>query len=431
MMTTSPPLLESLQQNDRDRIREHFIEDPDWLIEQRIDAFFEYLHTPILARKRTPLNHRQFENLPLVTQQPPELGGSWLSTEMSDGLLVLAGSEVAVLRPPAGRTAERVIFTDLRTAAMTHFEVVKPYLARIVREANSKFNALNRAWWQNGGFLFVPRGVQIAEPFTVVHHQVASPGFFPRSLIVLEDDSEATVIDLYVSPSWKSGPRSLAAISVEAVVGANASLHYGSIEQLALNTDAFATRAADLETNARMDWNVGSFGSGLEVSQQTTYLKGTGSENNSLTVFFGSGSQHHDLEVTSLHQGAHTRSNMIGKGVMKGRSRSIFTGVTDIKHGARGSDARQKEQTLMLSDQARADAIPSLLIEENDVLAAHAASAGPVDANAIYYLTSRGVAPEEAEQLIVEGFLAPVIDAIALTEVRQRVWSAVRKKVRE
>ena len=154
-----------------------------------------------------------------------------------------------------------------------------------------------------------------------------------------------------------------------------------------------------------------------------------GASMSSVTVFYGTGSQHQDYTAEVVHEAPHTRSAILARGVMGDRARSVFTGQSVIKKGAVGSDARQKEQTLMLSDQARADAIPSLQIDDNDVFAAHSASAGPVDPTMLYYLESRGLEPEEARRVVIRGFLEPVLASLAPASVQERVRELVETKL--
>ncbi len=428
---SSSPLLGQVEPL-KTRMHAEFSSDPTWLLERRSAALDRYLDAPLPSRPRTPLRNRRLDEVPVFDAEPVLHSSVWKDLEPESSRLSLSGAAVMEASLSAEAKQKGLVFTDLRSALSSHEHIIKPHLDRSLAAEAGKFDALNQAWWQNGAFIYVPRHVHLAVPLTVVHHQSPEQsGFFPRTLIIMEEESELSLVDLYMQSGTGDPVRCIASILVQAVLGPSAVLRYGSIEELSPSTEAFVHRTANLEADAEAHWNVGTFGSALEISSQNTYLRHSGSQNHSVSVFFGSAHQHYDLEVQSVHQGTHTKSNIVGKGVMKGRARSVFTGVTDIKHGAVGTDARQKEQTLMLSDQARADAIPSLLIEENDVFAAHSASAGPVDRNAIYYLMSRGMTEREAVEMIVEGFLAPVIDSISLDDIRRRVWAAVREKVQE
>ncbi len=433
-MALSPQPLTITAHNAADRLREQFSSDPEWLLAHRRDAMAAYFALPTPNRRRTALNAGRLEAIECFDNAPVPADLDLPAPDTEGAVLGLAHDRVVTSRTPSQLLEEGVIVTDLRSACRTQPKLVQPFFGSVIDAAADKYQALNASWWHNGGFLYVPAGVRVAYPVTWLHYHLPDqPGFFPRSLIILEEDSEIVLIDHYAA--WESGyspvAHSLAAITVEVKLGPGARLHYGSIERLSGTTSTFVNRSALAGAHSAIYWNVGIFGSELEISRQSTRLVEPGAENHSVTVFFGSGRQRHDIDVASVHDAPHTASTMVGKGVMKGRARSVFTGVTDIRRGARGSDARQREQTLMLSDHARADAIPSLLIDESDVFAAHSASAGPVERAALFYLMARGLSEEAAVRLIVEGFLAPAIDTISIDDLRQQVWAAVERKVSE
>ena len=225
------------------------------------------------------------------------------------------------------------------------------------------------------------------------------------------------------------GHRVLVSEVMEVDARAGSHVTVAGIQQLPPGAEAFLRRRARVGKDARVDWNTGEFGAALSVAGLGTHLQGSGSSMSSVTVFYGTGAQHQDYTAAVVHGAPHTRSDILARGVMADRSRSVFTGQSVIEKGAVGSDARQKEQTLMLSDQARADAIPSLQIDDNDVFAAHSASAGPIDATMLYYLESRGLDPEQARRVVIRGFLEPILAGLAPPSVQERVRELVEAKL--
>lgn len=430
-MTTSTPVKDPAEL--KSLIAARFPGEPDWLTARRQQMADVYFGLPLPERPRTPLKNRKLDRIAVFDEPtaPPGDSPVGLPGQLSgDIFLNVVNGRPGLSAIPRRLGEAGVIIGDLRTAVQNTPELVKPYLGSLAEIGADKFQALNAALWQNGLFLYVPAGVVLAEPITVVHSATRTvTGFLPRSLIVAGPGSSVTVVEHYVSEP--ADHKVLFAGATEIVALDGSRVHYGSIQNLSPNVDAFLRRVGRVGRDGGLTWSIGEFGAGLAVSGHETHLDQPGGETHSLTVFFGSQTQHQDYTAVSRHIAAHTRSNMVAKGVMKGRARSIFTGVTDIKKGAAGSDGRQKEQTLMLSEEARADAIPSLLIEERDVFAAHAASAGPVDKTALFYLMGRGLPEPQAVRLIVEGFLAPVIDAIPLESVKEMVWEAVERKISE
>lgn len=409
---------------------EQFGDEPNWLRDRRNRLVEVYLAAPLPVRQRTPLKSRKLDQIPIATSP----GAADLPNDVQNlyqvaNLITVNGQTVHFHVPPAWKD-QGVILLSMKQAVNIAPQLLEEYLGTVVNDDVDKFQALNGALWQNGIFLYVPARVTLDHPITVAHFGSSNASnVLPRSLLVLDQEARATIIEQYLS---EPGPeRSLWAIATEIVLKDGAHLQYGAMQQLAATAESFVRRGAQVGRDAHIYWNLGEFGSSLSIAEHTSLLDAPGGQSDSTTVFFGSGTQHQDYVSVAKHVAPHTTSRMVARGVMKDDSRSVFTGVTEIKKGAVGTDGRQKEKILMLSDTARADAIPSLLIEENDVFAAHAASAGPVDAAAIFYLMSRGLSETEAIRMVVHGFLATAIDAIPVDVLRQNVWNAVERKIAE
>jgi Fe-S cluster assembly protein SufD len=159
-------------------------------------------------------------------------------------------------------------------------------------------------------------------------------------------------------------------------------------------------------------------------------LQGDGGSSEMLGMYFGDADQHFDHRSIQDHVGNGTASDLLYKGALKDASRAVYTGTVVIEKGAHRVDAYQTNRNVLLSDRAKADSVPNLEILTNDpVRCGHAASVGPVDENAMFYLQSRGIPPEEAERLIVFGFFREVLDRIALAEVREGLERAIEAEL--
>lgn len=401
--------------------------EPLWLRERRYQSAQHYVDLPFPKLERTPLKKRRLESIPALDPLPAVTGGGDADVHVGLRLQFANGELIDRELSPKLRDAG-VLLMSLNQAVVEAPQLVEQYLGQILDPQRDKLQAMNDAFWQTGLFLYVPPRVHIGDAITVTHHLSAEArGYFPRSLVIADRESQVTVSEIFLSDEGSS--KALFSGGVEIVAMDGAQVDYGSIQQLGSHVDGFMRRAGKTGRDAHLNWNIGEFGGGLWVAEHDAKLLEPGGQTNSITVFFGSGTQHQDYAAKSFHVAPNTKSNMVARGVMADRSRSIFTGLTDIQLGARGADGRQKEQTLMLSDDARADAIPSLVIEERDVFAAHAASAGPVDKGALFYLTARGIREKDAIRLVVHGFLAPVIDAISQEALRERIWAAVERKI--
>lgn len=409
---------------------EHYGQEPEWLLARRRHYGSLYLDMALPVRQRTPLKNRKLDRIPVLVPQPVAVLPPALQSQQSlFNVVTVNGRSIKAMMPQTAQ-ADGVLVLSLKDALIKIPGLLEESLGSVVDGATDKFQALNAALWQDGLFLYVPPRVTLTEPITISHYGTAgATAILPRTLLVLDHESRATVIEQYISESGTA--KCLWSCTTEVILHDAATLQYGSIQQLATSAEVFVRRGARVGRDARIDWNIGEFGAGLVVSEHQSLLDQPGGHAHSTTVFFGTRSQHQDYTAMARHVGTHTTSNMVARGVMKDSARSVFTGITDIKKGATGSDGRQKEKILMLSDTSRADAIPSLLIEENDVFAAHAASAGPVDPHAIFYLMGRGLSEMEATRLIVHGFLAPVIDTIPVGALREAVWAEVERKILE
>jgi len=321
------------------------------------------------------------------------------------------------------------VVMDLAEALSAHPDLVRAVLGQVQPDGEDRYTALNRAFWHPGLFCYVPRGVAVEEPLTVLHWvDPESPGYLPRLAVLADDLSRVAVVETLLGQP-RDTHRMLVSEVLEVVARPGSHVTVAAIQQLAPGAEAFLRRRARVEKDARVVWHTGEFGAALSVAAHGSLLVGDGASATSVSVFFGTGVQHQDYTAEVVHQGRYTKSDILARGVMGDRARSIFTGQSVIRKGAVGSDARQKEQTLMLSDQARADAIPSLKIDDNDVFAAHSASAGPIDPTALYYLESRGLAPDEARRVVIRGFLEPVLAALAPQAVQDRVRELVEEKL--
>jgi Fe-S cluster assembly protein SufD len=403
------------------------------LAERRRQALHAYEALPVPTRARTPLRGRRLETIPY--RDPVEPDAAEVPEELrtgpeSAGHAVLANGSVISLtmRPEWARAGVRLMSLAAASGAAT--EVLVKHLGALVPQDMDRYLAANEALWRDGVLLHVPRGVAIPSPITIVHWVgEAARGVFPRTLVVAEPGSAVHVVESYLGRP-DDDHRVLVSALTEVFAQDAASVTVASLQQLPPGAEAFVRRRGRADHDAHLDWATAEFGAALSVAGHHTDLAESGASSTSQTVMFGSGAQHFDYEAEAVHVGTHTVSDMRSRGVMSGRSRGVFTGLSQIVHGARRADARQREETLMLSRDARADAIPSLIIDDNDVFAAHAASAGPVDELALYYLASRGIPRADGIDMLVRGFLGPVVERIQLPAVQERVWTAIEAKLR-
>ncbi len=343
------------------------------------------------------------------------------------GLQIQHNSEVAVSHLDPALAAKGVIFTDLDVAAREHPELVEPHLHALVPTSRTKFTALHGAFRTGGTFLYVPDGVVVEAPLqTLVWLDADGAAVFPHTLIVVGEDAEVTFIDRYASPDLE---RALSDAVVEIHTGPASRVRYVSIQEWGSGVIHLAVQRARLARDVDLRSVAVGFGASLARVESESVLAEPGASSEMLGVFFADGRQHFDHRTEQDHVAPACHSDLLYKGALRDESRAVYSGWVHVRPGARKTDAMQTSRNIVLSDRAKADAIPNLEIENNDVRCGHAASVGPVEEETLFYLQSRGIPRDEAERLIVFGFFQEVLDRIPVEEVREGVAEAIEREL--
>lgn len=214
----------------------------------------------------------------------------------------------------------------------------------------------------------------------------------------------------------------------EFYIGENSTVNYGSIESSGSEL-TYCRRKAIVTDHGKMNWFTGMFEGELKRTKIETVLKGDGSETGKTAVWYPTGEQHNDISMNVKHLGKNTRCDMKSRAVVDDKSRSVYEGLQKVEDDASDTSSFQDEKVLMLSDRAEVDASPKLMIEDPDVEASHAASAGGIPGETKHYMESRGLGQEKARELVVRGFFEPVIEEIDLPDFRDAVREEVERKL--
>lgn len=213
------------------------------------------------------------------------------------------------------------------------------------------------------------------------------------------------------------------------IAKADSHIKFSAIDRLGETVTSFISRRGRLETNASIDWSLALMNEGNVVADFDSDLIGDGSQADLKVVAASSGRQVQGIDTRVTNYGKNSVGHILQHGVILERGTLTFNGIGHIIKGAKGADAQQESRVLMLSDKARSDANPILLIDENEVTAGHAASIGQVDPEDMYYLMSRGLDKDTAERLVIRGFLGAVIAEIPVKEVRENIISVLDQKL--
>lgn len=361
------------------------------------------------------------ENLPAEIKDFIENG--------SENLIIQRNHSVAYASLNPELKEKGVIFTDIFTALKDHEELVKRYYMKdAVSIDEHRLTALHAALMNGGIFVYIPKNVELEAPLqTIFWQEDPEVALFNHVLVVADDNSSVTYVENYISTNHEQ--ETIANIVTEVIANNNAKVLFGAVDNFAEGTTTYVNRRGVAYRDAKIDWALGQMNGGNTISDNTTHLVGDNSASNAKTVTVGRGKQTQNFTAKIVHFGKQTEGYILQHGVMKDSATTIFNGIGKIEHGASKSNAEQESRVLMLSKKSRGDANPILLIEEDDVTAGHAASVGRVDPIQLYYLMSRGITQQEAERLIIHGFLAPVVNQLPIESVKEQLTEVIERKV--
>ena len=419
------------------------MDEPDWLRQSRVDAWRIWEQTPMPSHKDEEWRRTDISLLDLgsvVSFSGPNGGVEKLETLPSElqhrlvggsataGLHVQRNSSGVFNRLSGDLASKGVILTDMSTAAREHGDLVRRYLGSQVTAAEGKFQALHSAFWSGGTFLYVPRNLEVQAPVHILTwSDSAGLAVMPHTLVVLEPGSRLVMVDEYASPEGRSP--AMANGAVELVIGDGASLDYAALQTWGSSVFAFGTQRASIGRDARLTTMSVVLGSRLTKSWIDSLLTEPGGYVQMVAIMFASGRQRFHHHTLQDHRAPNTTSDLLYKTALTDESRSEYSGLIRVHKDAQKTDAYQANRNLSLSEHARADSMPKLEIEANDVRCTHGATVGPIDEEQVFYLTSRGLPRPVAERMIVEGFFEQVLEKIPLEEVRATVRKAVAAKL--
>lgn len=332
-----------------------------------------------------------------------------------------------------------VLLLSMEQALREHEELVRPYFMHLVppdwqsgMPANDgKFQTLHSALWRGGSFVYVPPGVEVTAPLrSFMWPEAAGFGWFPHTVILLGDHSKLVYTEEYRSADPPSGAPALFGSAVtEIYLGRGARLDYLSLQHWSQSAQTMFAQRATLGRDAYINWVVVALGGALTRGTVDALLEGPGSEALMMGMAFGEGRQTFDFHTLQDHLASWTVSDQLYKTAMRDYARLVYEGLIRIRPGSQNTNGYQQNRNLLLSRTAKADSIPMLEIQNNEVRCTHGAASGPVDREQLHYLRSRGLAEDEAERVIIHGFFEPVIHRVAAEAVREKLRTAIDRKL--
>ena len=401
--------------------------DPGWLLQLRLQAFEIYgrmaFPDPLDDEwRRTDIS----QLLPLLDSLRPYEDGDATTVAQESivsqvcGRLVQSGSMPGRAQLDAELAAKGVVMAPMGLAASEHPELVRAHLFSQVTPDRDKFAALHAALFSGGTFVYVPDGVSIERPLLSRFGSTGSGAVVsPHTLIIAGRSSRFTYIDEFQSAN--SPTASLNGGSAELFLGDGAEVDYVALQDWGRQAWQFATQRVLLNQDAKVNLVTLALGGRFTKMRTEAILAGPGSSAELKGLLLGSGDQFFDHHTLQDHRSPHTTSDLLFKGALRDRSRSMYAGLIRVAPGAQRADAYQANRNLLLSSTSKADSIPMLEIESNDVRCTHGATVGPVDLDQLFYLQSRGLPLSVAQQMIVQGFFREVLGRIPLVEVVDRL----------
>ena len=379
--------------------------EPEWLLETRLDA----------------LDALETLDFPDVIQTPGRL---WTDLADLDYDSLVDPLNAAEEKDQVGPdNAEVLSFAE---AVDEHEDLLKEHFGSVVDPQTNYLTALSTALFSTGTVVYVPEKVDAED--VKVRTTMNSRSLFNYTLVVAEESSSVTLLERQETGENVEGDRYYSGL-VEVSAGENAYVQYGSLQNLDQTTYNYQLKEGVADTYGQVDFIDCNAGSRLSKSSVETHLEGDSSETKIVGAFYGHEDQHFDIDARVWHRNENTTADLVTRGVIDDRARSVYEGVQDVGRDAWNTSSYQRENTLMLSDESEADASPKLIINNHDTEASHSATVGQVDDEDMFYMASRAVPERTAKNMLVKGFYVPVLEEIEVDELREDFQALVRERL--
>ncbi|MBB1079147.1 Fe-S cluster assembly protein SufD [Limosilactobacillus sp. STM2_1] len=403
--------------------------EPQQLLERRLNA------RELMEKLRLPRMQRfNYQTWPLVEDHPLKWVKSnvdLVKDETPDDEVIKVtqlGQTMLHVNIPQSLQDQGIILTDIFTAARDYSELFNKFFMTAIKPEENLLTAYHLAYLNAGLFLYVPKNIEIKKPIEVelIQDSTTSEPLISHILVIADRGSRVKFIQHLTTIGDHENSANM---MIELMAQENSEIDFSSLDEFGPHTHTYFKRRADIGRDAHVEWAVGLMNDGDTVGDMDSELLGDGGYANSKMIAVTTHNQEVGVNNRVTNHGKHTTGLINQRGVILESSELIFNGIGQIIHGAHGAKADQQNRVLIMSDQARGDANPILLIDENDVEAGHAASVGPVDPHQMYYLMSRGIPRAQAERMVIRGFLGAVLSAIPSSDVRNKLVAILERKL--
>lgn len=404
--------------------------EPEWMRASRLKALtiYEKMPVPTWGGK---IDEIKFDEIHYYLKPLEKAGKTWeevpdaikktfekigvpeAEKELLAGVKAQYDSEVIYGSLKKSLASKGVIFLGMDEGLKQYPEVVKKYFGTVVPLGDNKLAVLNSAVWSGGSFVYVPKGVDVELPLQAYFRiNSENAGQFERTLIIADEGSRVHYVEGCSAPTYSSG--SLHSAVVEIIVKKGARVQYTTVQNWYKNVYNLVTKRAWVEEEAEMRWIDGNLGSKLTMKYPACVLAGRKAKGETLSIAFAGEGQHQDAGAKMIHLAPETTSRIISKSISKNGGRASYRGMVKINKGAKGARSKVVCDALILDGESRSDTYPTNLVMESDSVLEHEATVSKVGEEQLFYLMSRGLGEHEAEAMIVNGFLEPVMKQIPL-----------------
>jgi len=406
--------------------------EPEWMLNKRLKAFeiFQKMPMPTWGPNLTDLdlneiifyqrpdaknNATKWEDVPEDIKKTFErLGIPEAEKKALAGAGAQYESDVVYHNLKKEWEDQGVVFLDCDEALRQHEDLVKKYfMTSCVPVTLHKFTALHAAVWSGGTFIYVPPKVQVSMPLQAYFRMNAKKGGqFEHTLIIIDKDAKVEYIEGCSAPQYNVNSLHAGCVEIHVLEGARA--RYSSIENWSRNTYNLNTKRAIVQKNGVIEWINGNMGSKVTMLYPTSVLVGEHAKSDFLGVAFAGKGQDQDTGTKVYHLAKNTTSTVRSKSIAKDGGITSYRGLISIKKGAKGCKSHVECDALMVDNISKSNTFPYMDVKEKDVDLGHEATVGKISDEQVFYLMSRGLGQEQASQMIVSGFIEPIVKALPL-----------------
>lgn len=406
---------------------------PAWWLERKRAAYEKFASLPLPKRKDESWRFSNIGTLTLEGFTPASSASDSPSASLEldvprAAALLFANNELQSSTSIAEDLKRRgVIVTTLTEAASKHPDLLRAhFMAQPQKLGSEKFASLHAAFVREGAFIYVPRGVELAEPIVVTHlASGAGTAVFPHTLVIAEENSKVTVVDYFVSAD-AGAHFACGANDLYAAHGAQ--LTYIAAQNWSRETLSFQFNSTVVRRDARVQSLNLHLGARQARHESLSQLQAPGAFSEMLALTVAEGAQEFDQRTLQLHQAPNTKSDLLYKNALRDQSKTIFSGLIIVDPDAQKTDAYQSNRNLMLSDDAEANSLPGLEIQANDVRCTHGATSSRIDPEQEFYLQTRGIKKAAADELLTFGFFEEVLAKLESTSLHDALHQLIKTK---